>query len=254
MDKGQSNIKRAKILGYPVDVITKQEALDAIHEGIKTKTGKHVVTLNPEMIFQSRQNIDLHNSITSANVIIPDGVGVVYGLKRVGYKDIKRVPGIEFSEGLIELCAQNGYKVAFLGATKDTIEEAVKQLQIKHPSLNAVFVRDGYFTESDEEEIINNIKQSEADVLFAALGVPKQELFIAKYKNILNSTIMVGVGGSFDVWAKKVKRAPAFFRNLGLEWFYRLLCQPSRFSRMFPTLPMFMIEVTFDKKNTGKEF
>jgi len=140
-----------------------------------------------------------------------------------------------------------------LGASKEVIECMIQEFTSKHPSMNIVFVRDGYFNTEQELGIVEDLKSSGVQVLFVALGVPKQELWIKKYKEVLDTTVMVGVGGSFDVWAKKVKRAPLFFRKIGLEWFFRLISQPSRFSRMFPVLPLFFIKVMLDKKYTRKE-
>ena len=131
---------------------------------------------------------------------------------------------------------------------------AAQEISLSYPDINIVYIQDGYFSEDDECEIIKEIKIKKPKVLFVALGVPKQEIWIAKYKRELSSVLMVGVGGSFDIWAKKIKRAPVIFRQFGLEWLYRLISQPCRFRRMFPTLPLFFIKVAIDHKNTRKEF
>lgn len=249
-----SNNLRACILGYPVDLVNMDDAVCFAENCIKNSTGGHVVTLNPEMIMQGEKNIQLSTALKNAELIIPDGIGIIRSLGKLGINHIKQLPGIEFSEKLISVCAEKCYKIAFLGASKDTVETMVQNLREKYPSINIVFIHDGYFNESNEAEIIQQLTDLKPNVLFAALGVPKQELWILKYKNILNSTLMIGVGGSFDVWANKVKRAPFIFRKFGLEWFFRLISQPSRFSRMFPTLPLFFIKVALDNKNTRKEF
>lgn len=248
------NNLRACILGYPVDLVSMDEAVCFADKCIRNSTGGHVVTLNPEMIMQGMKNTQLSSALLSAELIIPDGIGVIRALGKLGINHIKQLPGIEFSEKLINICSDKDYKVAFIGASKDVVDEMLANLKVKYPSINVVFARDGYFNENDEPEIVQQLVELNPDVLFIALGVPKQELWISKYKNTLKSTLMVGVGGSFDVWANKVKRAPLIFRKLGLEWFYRLLCQPSRFSRMFPTLPLFFIKVALDNKNTRKEY
>ncbi|MDD3013002.1 MAG: WecB/TagA/CpsF family glycosyltransferase [Candidatus Gastranaerophilales bacterium] len=249
-----SNNLRACILGYPVDLVNMDDAVCFADNYIKKSTGGHVVTLNPEMIMQGEKNTQLSTALKSADLIIPDGIGIIKALNKLEIKHIKQLPGIEFSEKLISTCAEKGYTIAFLGASKDTVDIMVKNLKEKYPSINIIFARDGYFDENAETDIIGQLADLKPDVLFIALGVPKQELWILKYKNTLNSTLMVGVGGSFDVWANKVKRAPFIFRKFGLEWFFRLISQPSRFSRMFPTLPLFFIKVALDNKNTRKEF
>ncbi len=248
----ERSTSRAYILNFPVDLINLEEAVSFTENCIKSGIGGHVVTLNPEMISQASKNPDLNEAISQADLVIPDGVGIAIALKKLGIK-IKQLPGIEYSEELIRICAEKGYTLGFLGASGAVVENAVKELQLKYPDMKVVFINDGYFIPDQEPEIIEKLKKSSPQVLFVALGVPKQELWISRYKKILDYTIMVGVGGSFDVWAKKIRRAPVLFRKFGLEWFYRLISQPQRFNRMFPTLPLFFIKVLFDNKYTRKE-
>lgn len=244
--------KRAIILGYPVDLTDMENALEIAENYINAKTCGQIVTLNPEMIMQGKKNPELSNALLDAELVLPDGIGVVIALKKIGIH-IKRLPGIEFSEALIKKCAEKGYNIGFLGASKDVLEATVNIFQAKYPLIKIVYTHDGYFNGDEEIKIANELKNSHVQVLFVALGVPKQEVWSANYKNILNSVIMVGVGGSFDVWSKKVKRAPVIFRKFGLEWFFRLISQPSRFKRMFPTLPLFYIKVLLDRRTTRKE-
>jgi len=245
--------KRASILGYPVDIISADKAVDFTEKLIENHKRAHVVTLNPEMI--SRANIipELETALKSADLVLPDGIGIIWGLLRLGIKT-EQVPGIEYSEKLIDLCAKKGYKVGFLGASQEVISEAVKNMQNKYPDLNIVFQHNGFFNDDEEKIIFEEIKTASIQVLFVALGVPKQELLISKYTKFFDRTIMVGVGGSFDVWANKVNRAPLVFRKLGLEWLFRLLSQPSRFGRMFPTLPLFLIKVMLRSDLNRKEY
>ncbi len=245
--------KRVSILGYPLDLVNMESALDIAENYIKSAKSAHIITLNPEMIMQSANNPVLDEAIKNAELIIPDGIGIILTLRKLGIYNIEQLPGIEFSYNLIQKCVKNNYRVGFLGASKEVIECMIQEFTSKHPSMNIVFVRDGYFNTEQELGIVEDLKSSGVQVLFVALGVPKQELWIKKYKEVLDTTVMVGVGGSFDVWAKKVKRAPLFFRKIGLEWFFRLISQPSRFSRMFPVLPLFFIKVMLDKKYTRKE-
>jgi len=233
-------MKRAYILGYPVDLIKKEDAVDYAQNCMETGKGIHVVTINPEIILSAEKNPQLEQIIKNAELIIPDSTGMELSIKRQGHLQIKKLAGIEFSETLIKKCHENNYKVAFLGATKEVIEALKKELDIKYSGINIVFARDGYFSDTDMPEITAALKEANPHLLLAALGSPKQEYFISSHKTILPSTVMIGVGGSFDVWAKKVKRAPVFFRVFGLEWLYRLMKQPSRFNRMFPALPVFL--------------
>jgi N-acetylglucosaminyldiphosphoundecaprenol N-acetyl-beta-D-mannosaminyltransferase len=250
-NKIENKQKRAYVLGYPVDLLIKNEALSFVDKYMKAKTGLHVVTINPEIILAAEKNPELNSIIKKAELIIPDSTGMELALKRLGF-NIKKLAGIEFSDSLLELCAKNHYKVAFLGASQEVIELLQKELKTKYPDINIVYARNGYFSETDFQEITNNLKEQEPDLLLVALGAPKQEYFINKAGETLPHTVMIGVGGSFDVWAKKVKRAPVFFRILGLEWLYRLIKQPSRFGRMFPALPLFIIRTVIFPESRQK--
>ena len=252
-NKTENKFQRACVLGYPVDLVTKENALDFAEERMKTKTGLHVVTINPEIILAAEKNPELDAIIKKAELIIPDSTGMELALKRLGF-DIKKLAGIEFSEALIGRCAQNNYKVAFFGATQEVIELLQREMKLKYPELNIVYARNGYFFENDMPEITNELKELNPHLLLMALGAPKQEYIINRYREILPHTVMIGVGGSFDVWAKKVKRAPVIFRIFGLEWLYRLIKQPSRFSRMFPALPLFILRAAILSENSKREY
>lgn len=243
--------KRFKIFDYELDLITKEEGMSLSQSWIENQKSAQIVTLNPEMIMMGDKNPELKISLQNADLVLPDGAGLVMAVKSFGIS-LSRIPGIEFSENLIELAAQKGWKVGFWGAKEETVFQAVENLKMKYPSLKVCFVRSGYYSENEEEQIIENIKSCGAQILFVAMGVPKQELIIRKYKKNLNC-IMIGVGGSFDVWSGFIKRAPSTFRKLGLEWFYRLLKEPNRFSRMFPTLPLFVVRVILNSKKIRKE-
>lgn len=252
--KSVKKFSRASILGYPVDLVTLEEAIEFTNENIKKQIGIQVATINPEMIMQGNKNPALETILKKADLVIPDGVGIIISLKKLGICNVKQLPGIEFSQALIENGVKNNFRLGFIGSSKEVVDGVVKNLTAKYPEINIVFANDGFFNQEESKIIVQKIKEAKPDVLFVALGVPKQELWIEENKQELLSTTMVGVGGSFDVWADKIKRAPLGFRKLGLEWFYRLITQPSRFNRMFPTLPLFFIKVFLDKKNTRKEY
>lgn len=254
MSKTEGKNKRACVLGYPVDLVTKEEALDFAENRIKSETGLHVVTINPEIILAAEKNPELEAIIKKSELIIPDSTGMELALKRQGFKSIKKLAGIEFSETLIKRCAENNYKVAFFGATQEVIERLQEEFRIKYPEINIVFARNGYFSENDMPEITDKLKELSPNLLLVALGAPRQEYIINRYREILPHTVMIGVGGSFDVWARKVNRAPVIFRMFGLEWLYRLIKQPSRFSRMFPALPLFILRAAILGQNSRKEY
>lgn len=244
--------ERVYIFGYHADVMSENELLEAAKEFIKSHKKGHFVTLNPEMIMQGRKYTALSNALKSSDISIVDGIGIVYSLKIKGI-NAKRIPGIEFSERLLKLCSEEGYNVGILGASEDSLSSAIKNLKEKYPKLNISYSRNGFFGADEEENIVKDIKKADVKVLFVALGVPKQEVFINNYKNDLDCNIMVGVGGSIDVWGQKVKRAPLFMRKIGLEWLYRVSSEPWRLKRIFPSLPKFFLEVIMDKDSIKRE-
>jgi len=135
--------------------------------------------------------------------------------------------------------------VALIGAKPEIIEKAKENLEKEIDGINIVFTQDGYF--QDDDKVLTELKDSGARLILVALGSPKQEKFISKAKNILPCGLMIGVGGSFDVWSGVVERAPRIYQKLGLEWLYRTVKQPERFKRIFPTLPLFVLRVIHEK-------
>lgn len=233
-------MKRASIFGYSVDLTCPEDALKRTVSAMETSNGLHVITINPEIIAAADNDSGLAGIVKSAELVIPDSIGIMLAIWSMGEFKARQIPGIDYSERLLKLCAEKKLKVAFLGGQPGVIEK------IKIPKVNVVFSHHGYY--EDENCIIEELNKAEPDLLLVGLGSPKQDYFISKARNLLKSTVMIGVGGSFDVWAGKVKRAPAVFRHLGLEWFYRLVTQPKRFTRMFPVLPQFFLRILFDRK------
>ncbi len=234
--------KLKKLLGYEIDTFNINEAAAYTAEILESGSNAQVVTINPEMIELAKKNEKFSDILKSADLVIPDGVGIKLGFKICG-ENISQVPGIEYSKEVIKMCEKLGYTVGFLGAKEEILQGAIKKLLKEFPDLKIGFQKNGYFDEPEEAEIVEKIGTTDVRVLFVALGAPKQEFFIAKYKDELKNTIMIGVGGSFDVWSGQVKRAPLFYRKIGCEWLYRLITQPYRFRRIFPTLPIFLFNV-----------
>lgn len=200
-----------------------------------------VVTLNPEMVMNSRKNESLKNIIKCSELVIPDGVGIEVGFKILGKKGISRMAGIVFAKEMVKKYWQNALPIALIGAKKEVLELACENLKKEFDGLNIVYSQDGYFT--DESIVFRQLQESNAQLVLVALGSPKQEEFIYKIKKEMPKTLFIGVGGSFDVWSNKVERAPEFWQKAGLEWLYRTIKEPSRFKRIFPTLPLFVFRV-----------
>lgn len=228
-----------KLQGFNVDTFTFEEALEYI-----INNHGQVVTINPEMIQCAKQDKDFAAIIESAELVIPDGIGVEIGLKILGYK-VRRIAGIEFARKLIDRYSEKSLPVAFVGAKPDIIKKAVDNVKKETPSLNICYVQDGYF--KDEDRVLEELKESGAKLVLVALGSPKQEYFIRRAKSSMPDAVLIGIGGSFDVWSGVVKRAPKIYQKLGLEWLYRTVKEPQRFKRIFPTLPLFILKVLQEK-------
>ncbi len=223
------------IQGFGVDSFTFDEALD-----YAVNNCGQIVTINPEMIDAAHKNSDFSNIISNAELVVPDGIGVEIGLKLLGH-NVKRIPGIELGKALVEKFSEQNKTVAFVGAKPEIVGKAIENLKSEFPALNVVYSHDGYF--EDDEEIIETLSSAQPDLVLVALGSPKQEIFINKLKQKLQKSVMIGLGGSFDVWSGVVTRAPKIYQKLGLEWLYRTVKEPQRFKRIFPTLPLFVFKV-----------
>ena len=224
-----------KLQGFNIDTFTFDEALQYAEKG-------QVVTINPEMILSAKSNPDFAEIINSAELVIPDGIGVQLGLKILGH-NVRRIAGIEFGRKLIDKFASQ--PTAFVGAKPEIIQKAVENLKKEVPNLNAVYVQDGYF--KDDDRVLDELTAANPKLVLVALGSPKQEIFISKAKNLLPNALFIGLGGSFDVWSGVVERAPGIWQKLGLEWLYRTVKEPKRFKRIFPTLPLFVLKVFKEK-------
>lgn len=244
-------LDREYILGYGVDLGSKNEALDYISKKIISKEGAQIVTINPEMIEVGEKDERLGKILKNADLIIPDGVGIKLALRFRGIKQ-EQIAGIDFARSLINICADNDYSVAFVGAQEEVVNRAVENIKKETPNLNVVYKHNGYY--DDEDVIIDAILAAEPKVVLVAMGVPRQEFFIDKLKSKKNDIILIGVGGSFDVWSGFTKRAPVVWQKLGLEWLYRTIKQPERFKRIFPTLPLFLFRVIIETIQLEKDY
>ncbi len=224
-----------KIQGFDVDSFTFEQAVDWAY----SKHGQ-IVTINPEMISAAQKNSDFAEIIDSAELVVADGIGVEIGLKILGYK-VKRIAGIDLGKALVEKFTASGKSVAMIGAKPGVVDSAIENLSKEYKNLNVVYSHDGYF--DNDDDIIASVISANPDLILVALGSPKQEFFIHNIKEKLPNSTLIGLGGSFDVWAGVVERAPKIYQKLGLEWLYRTLKEPKRFKRIFPTLPLFVLKV-----------
>lgn len=236
---------RVNILGVPVDMVDKEQASAVFAEIFQQPGCSMIVTPNSEIVQNASKDEELRSLIASADLIIPDGIGLVYASKVMGCPLSERVTGIDFLESIIARLAQTGESIFFFGSKPGVADEAADRMKKKYPGLRVAGTQNGYFQPEEEALIVKQINESGADFLCVALGAPKQERFIAQHRDEFTSVRgAIGVGGSLDVWAGNLKRAPEFYRNHGLEWLYRFIQQPTRFKRML-TLPVFMLRVIF---------
>ena len=228
-----------ELFGLNVDTYNFEEALLKAKELIDGNRVAQVVTINPEMFELAEKDTEFANIIKEAEMVIPDGVGVKIAMNINGC-NVNRIPGIDFAKKLLQESALNNMPVAIIGAKEDIITKAIENLQKEIIGLNVVYYHNGYF--NDDSLIYEELKIKSPKLILVAMGAPKQERFIYNAKKVLKPALMVGVGGSLDVWSGAVKRAPKIFQTLGLEWLYRTVAQPERFKRIFPTLPLFIIK------------
>ncbi|AOY74831.1 WecB/TagA/CpsF family glycosyltransferase [Clostridium formicaceticum] len=234
---------QVKILGVPIDQITEEEAFYRLTSFLEGSTVKKVYTPNPEIIMMAQQDEALFRVLEEADLVLPDGIGLIIASKIKGLGLKERVTGIDTMDKLLTYCGEKGKSIFLLGGKPGTAALACENMKKQYKGIKIAGFYHGYFQGKDEPEIIEEINQANPDILFVCLGAPKQEKWIYKYQHQLNCKLAMGVGGSVDIYAGTAKRAPILFQKLGLEWFYRLAKEPWRIKRMM-ALPKFLIRVT----------
>ncbi|MBR5535804.1 MAG: WecB/TagA/CpsF family glycosyltransferase [Clostridia bacterium] len=235
-------MKKVNILGSMIDKLTMKEAVEIAMGFFESEGRKVIYTPNSEIILYASRNEDFMPKLNSADLIIADGIGVVYGAKILRNTLPERVAGFDLLKSIFPLMAANGYSVYLLGSKPGIAQSAGENLKKEYPGLVVAGYHDGYFT--DDEEVIDEINLAKPDLLLVCLGFPKQENWIYDNKEKLDVKAMIGAGGCLDVFAGAVERAPEFYCKHGLEWFYRLKKEPWRFKRM-TALPVFGLKVLF---------
>lgn len=240
---------RVRVLGVSVDNVRMEQAVRACEEAIADKSKPHMIaTANAEMIMAAQQDLELFDILARADLVVPDGAGVVWAARYKGSPLPERVAGYDLVQNLLKVAGEKGYRVFLLGGAPGIAEQAKNKALNLYPGLVVAGVQDGYFSPQQETEVFQAIKLANPDILLVALGVPRQEKWIAKNMAELNIALSIGVGGTFDVMAGTVTRAPVWMQRSNLEWLYRLLCQPQRAIRML-ALPRFVLCVVTGKKD-----
>ena len=230
----------SKLFDYEIFNSTQTEAVEIALRLMEGSRTAQIVTVNPEMINLSFKNQNFADLLNEADLLLPDGIGVKLAMQIMGVKSA-RIAGVDFAHKLLQECEKNGISVAFVGTTQEILDKAVENIKSQMPELNISYTHNGFFEK--DEEVLDALNNVGAGLILVALGSPKQEFFNQKARKYLKHGLLIGVGGSFDVWSGEVKRAPKIFQKLGLEWLYRTVSQPSRFKRIFPALPLFLLKV-----------
>jgi N-acetylglucosaminyldiphosphoundecaprenol N-acetyl-beta-D-mannosaminyltransferase len=230
--------KLFSVLGLPVHVMANYP--NWLLERVQSGQGAHVVTLNAEMTMQAEQNQPLAEIIRNAELVIPDGAGVVLYLRLLLQQNVQRAPGIELAENLLQSIERSRFpaKVFFYGGAPGVAQKATEYWQQQAPELQVVGTSSGYHSPEEEQQLKQTLAQIQPQVILVGLGVPRQEMWIAQNRHLCPQAIWIGVGGSFDIWSGTKTRAPAWLGNNNLEWLYRLYQEPWRWKRML-ALPEF---------------
>ena len=232
--------QRINVLGVDFDNVTMGEAVDAAWTLLEARKGAYIVTPNPEIVMSCRKDPAVAAAVAGAALSIPDGIGIIYGAKILKTPLKEKVPGCDFTLALLEKMAAAGKSVYILGGKPGVAEKAAENLREKLPGLRIAGTHDGYF--KDDAPVVEAINAAEPDLLLVCLGAPKQELWMRKNAETLRVGLMIGAGGSVDIYAGTAQRAPEAWCNAGLEWLYRLLKEPKRLGRQME-LPKFMLKV-----------
>lgn len=240
--------EKINVLDIYFDNVTSNQALEKLLIFLSKNEPHVVITANPEFVMEARNNHSFQKVINNSELVVADGIGVVLASKIMRTPLPERVAGCDLMFDLFEYIKNTKYTVYFLGGAVGVTDIAKAKMERKYAGLKIVGTSNGYFDSEQEKIIVQEIKTLKPDILLVGLGFPRQEMWIDKHKNELGVKILVGVGGSFDVMAEKVQRAPESFRKLGLEWFYRLLKEPKRIVRMMQ-LPLFVIVVIIEEIN-----
>jgi len=233
-------LRQFSVLGLPVHI--HENYLDWLAQRLQTNQGTHVVTINAEMTMQARKNPDLAKVINNAELVVPDGSGIVLYLRSQG-KKIDRCPGIELAEQVVQIAAQQQSRIFLIGGAPNVVDTVVDGWRQKWTDIAIAGMSHGYFDDLLEQQICEQLQSSQPDLILVGLGVPRQELWIQKYRHLSPDAVWIGVGGSFDVWSGIKDRAPEWFSKNHLEWLYRLYQEPWRWRRML-SLPQFVWCVT----------
>jgi N-acetylglucosaminyldiphosphoundecaprenol N-acetyl-beta-D-mannosaminyltransferase len=228
LKQSQDATRRVGFLGVPVDLLTLDQTVDIAVGAMRTRRPVTHVALNVAKFVKMRGDPELNRDVVTADVVGLDGMGIVLALRLFGVRAPERVPGVDLMLALMAVSAQQGFRPFILGAKREALDRAVAVAKDRWPTLAFAGTRDGYFTTKEEQAVVEDIRASGADCLFVAMPTPRKERFLHRYRRDLDVPFIMGVGGSVDVLAGVVSRAPLWMQRAGLEWFHRLLQEPRK--------------------------
>lgn len=239
--------ERVNILGVDVDAVTMAEAVNVVRRAMDTRAGVMVATANAEMLMRATHDEELRRILNASALVVPDGAGTVWAARHLGHAMPERVAGYDLAQELLRCAPAEGRRVYFFGSAPGVAEKAKAKAEQLYPGIEIVGVRNGFFSSADNAAIIAEIRAACPDLLLVALGVPKQEKWIAAHLAELDVPVAIGVGGTLDVMAGVMKRAPHWMQKAKLEWLFRGLMQPKRAGRLL-ALPKFVLKVHASRK------
>lgn len=245
-----------KIFGVRVDKVSLDEAVEKTEEFLCGNEPRTIYTPNTEIIMEANDDEELKSILNSGDLIIPDGIGLIYASKIKKKPLVERVTGFDLSIEMIKLADRHKCSIFLLGGEEGIAKEAGENIVKKYPNVKIAGYNNGYFKgahigfpgHEEEKKVIEKINNASSDILFVGFGAPKQEKWIEMYKEHLKCKVIIGNGGTMDIIAGKVNRAPEAFQKLGLEWFYRLIKEPKRIKRQI-VIPQFLFKVIFGKNS-----
>ncbi len=238
---------RVRILGMPVDVLTMDGCMERISGFVQSGRPHLVVTADSSGIVQAQTDPGLAELYHTADLVTPDSAGVVWAMRRAGRSVPSRVSGVDIVDHVCGMSAERGWRVFFLGAAPGVAELAAERMRLRHPGCNIVGARHGYFPPESDAVVAAEVAETKPDILFVAMGIPRQEKFIRATESIVGAKVAMGVGGSFDVFSGKVKRAPKLLQKLRMEWAWRLAQNPKKIGKVM-LLPRFVLMILRERR------
>jgi N-acetylglucosaminyldiphosphoundecaprenol N-acetyl-beta-D-mannosaminyltransferase len=219
---------RQELFGIPIDGLTYQETVDRAVTAMKTRSLTQHVAINVAKLVKARHDAELHRDIAESHIVGVDGAGILWAARLLGVGVPERVAGVDLMQSLLAVCAEQGFRPYFLGARQDALERAMAVARGRWPGLTFAGTRNGYYRPEEEADVVEAIRDSGADCLFIAMPTPQKERFLHRYRETLGVPFIMGVGGSIDILACQIERAPIAMQRAGLEWLYRIYQEPGR--------------------------